>query len=140
MLVLASAERAADLVDSPAVITGIEHRVDSPALGVRDLTKSPSTAAAGRALDLDGVEIAELHAPFTHQELILRDALGLGDQVRINPSGGVLTGNPMFSAGLARIGEAANRVLDGSARKTLAHATSGPVLQQNLVATLEVLS
>jgi len=140
VLVLASAERAADLVDSPAVITGIEHRVDSPALGVRDLTKSPSTAAAGRALDLDGVEVAELHAPFTHQELILRDALGLGDQVRINPSGGVLTGNPMFSAGLARIGEAANRVLDGSARKTLAHATSGPVLQQNLVATLEVLS
>ncbi|MFJ8911276.1 thiolase domain-containing protein [Amycolatopsis sp. NPDC102389] len=140
VLVLASAERAADLVDSPAVITGIEHRVDSPALGVRDLTRSPSTAAAGRALDLDGVELAELHAPFTHQELILRDALGLGDQVRINPSGGVLTGNPMFSAGLARIGEAANRVLDGSARKVLAHATSGPVLQQNLVATLEVLS
>lgn len=96
--------------------------------------------AAGRALDLDGVEVAELHAPFTHQELILREALGLGDRVRINPSGGVLTGNPMFSAGLAQIGEAANRVLDHSARKTLAHATSGPVLQQNLVATLEVLS
>ncbi|EMD23912.1 Lipid-transfer protein [Amycolatopsis azurea DSM 43854] len=140
VLVLASAERAADLVDSPAVITGIEHRVDSPALGVRDLTVSPSTVAAGRALDLDGVEVAELHAPFTHQELILREALGLGEQVRINPSGGVLAGNPMFSAGLARIGEAANRILDGSARKTLAHATSGPALQQNLVATLEVLS
>ncbi len=137
VIVLASTERAADLVERPAVITGIEHRVDSPVLGARDLTRSPSTVAAGAALDLDGVELAELHAPFTHQELILRTALGLGDGVRINPSGGALTGNPMFAAGLARIGEAANRILDGTARKALAHATSGPALQQNLVATLE---
>ncbi|MEC3974796.1 thiolase domain-containing protein [Amycolatopsis sp. H20-H5] len=137
VIVLASAERASDLVDRPAVITGIEHRVDSPELGGRDLTRSPSTELAARALDLDGVEIAELHAPFTHQELILRTALGLGDGVRINPSGGALTGNPMFSAGLARIGEAAARIHHGDARKTLAHATSGPALQQNLVTVLE---
>jgi acetyl-CoA acetyltransferase len=137
VVVLASAERACELAEHPAIITGIEHRVDSPVLGARDLTRSPSTEAAGRAIDSDGVEIAELHAPFTHQELILREALGLGEQVRINPSGGVLTGNPMFAAGLARIGEAANRILSGQARKTLAHATSGPVLQQNLVCVLE---
>ncbi|QWF76917.1 thiolase domain-containing protein [Amycolatopsis sp. CA-230715] len=137
VIVLASASRAADLVERPAIISGIEHRVDSPVLGARDLTRSPSTEAAGRALDLDGVEVAELHAPFSHQELILRAELGLGDDVRITPSGGALAGNPMFSAGLARIGEAAKRIHDGSARKALAHATSGPVLQQNLVAVLE---
>jgi hypothetical protein len=43
----------------------------------------------------------------------------------------------MFAAGLTRIGEAASHVLDGSASRTLAHATSGPALQQNLVCVLE---
>ena len=138
VIILSTVDRAKDLVEHPAVITGIEHRVDSPVLGARDLTRSPSTEAAGNALDTDGVEVAELHAPFTHQELILRTALGLDDRVKINPSGGALAANPMFSAGLARIGEAAQRIHTGEARKTLAHATSGPVLQQNLVAVLEI--
>ncbi|MBK1788699.1 thiolase domain-containing protein [Prauserella cavernicola] len=138
VIVLASAERARDLVERPAVVTGIDHRVDSPALGSRDLTRSPSTELAGRAAGVGtDVDIAELHAPFTHQELIVRDALGLGDGVRVNPSGGALTGNPMFSAGLVRIGEAARQILAGNARRTVAHATSGPALQQNLVAVLE---
>ncbi|MEV4597434.1 thiolase domain-containing protein [Amycolatopsis sp. NPDC049253] len=137
VLVLASAERAKDLVDRPAVLAGVEHRIDSPVLGARDLTRSPSTEAAARNLDLDGVELAELHTPFTHQELIVRTALGLRDGVRITPSGGALTGNPMFSAGLARIGEAAARIHRGEASKALAHATSGPALQQNLLAVLE---
>ena len=54
------------------------------------------------------VDVAELHAPFSHQELILRDALGLGDGVDINPSGGALCANPIMAAGLIRFGEAAN--------------------------------
>ncbi|WP_409181983.1 thiolase domain-containing protein [Amycolatopsis sp. VS8301801F10] len=137
VIILASEERARDLVERPAIISGLEHRIDSPVLGARDLTRSPSTAAAAARLDLDGVELAELHAPFTHQELILRRELELDDSVRISPSGGALTGNPMFSAGLARIGEAAARIHRGEAAKTLAHATSGPALQQNLLAVLE---
>ncbi|RZQ63114.1 thiolase domain-containing protein [Amycolatopsis suaedae] len=137
VVVLASLERARDIVERPAVITGIEHRVESPVLGARDLTRSPSTEAAGAALGASDVEIAELHAPFTHQELILREALGLDGSVRISPSGGALTANPMFSAGLARIGEAARQILTGNATRTLGHATSGPALQQNLVAVLE---
>jgi acetyl-CoA acetyltransferase len=80
--------------------------------------------------------VAELHAPFSHQELILRSELGLGDDVRINPSGGALTSNPMFSAGGIRVGEAAKQIWSGTASKTLAHATSGPALQQNLVCVL----
>jgi hypothetical protein len=43
----------------------------------------------------------------------------------------------MFTAGAIRIGEAARRIWDGSATKVLAHATSGPALQQNLVCTME---
>ncbi|MGH3520691.1 MAG: thiolase domain-containing protein [Haloechinothrix sp.] len=137
VLILAAEDRAREIVERPAVITGIEHRVDSPVLGARDLTRSPSTEAAGHAADATGIEVAELHAPFTHQELILRDALGLDEAVRISPSGGVLAGNPMFAAGLARIGEAAQRILTGEASKVLAHATNGPLLQQNLVAVME---
>jgi acetyl-CoA acetyltransferase len=137
-VLLAADDRAGDLVDRPAWITGIEHRVESSSLGARRLTESPSSTAAAKALGgLDGVEVAELHAPFTHQELLLRGALGLGDDVRINPSGGVLTGNPMFAAGLSRIGAAATQIMDGGAGRVLAHATSGPALQQNLVCTME---
>ncbi|HUQ61116.1 thiolase domain-containing protein [Lentzea sp.] len=136
-VVLAAGDRARELCARPAWITGFEHRVDSPSFGTRDLTTSPSAVAAGKAAGAEGVGVAELHAPFTHQEILLRQALGLGDDVVVNPSGGVLAGNPMFSAGLARIGEAARRVHDGSASRVLGHATSGPLLQQNLVCVME---
>ncbi|MGW6441874.1 thiolase domain-containing protein [Lentzea sp. NPDC055074] len=136
-IVLAAGDRARELCERPAWITGFEHRTDSPSFGTRDLTTSPSAVAAGKAAGADGVQVAELHAPFTHQELLLRQALGLGDDVTVNPSGGVLAGNPMFAAGLARIGEAARRIHDGSAQKVLGHATSGPLLQQNLVCVME---
>lgn len=136
-IVLAAGDKAREVRERPAWITGIAHNIDPMHLGARDLTRSASTAAAARHLDLGGVEIAELHAPFSHQELILRRELGLGDDVRINPSGGPLTGNPMFSGGGIRVGEAATRIWNGEVGKALAHATSGPALQQNLLCTLE---
>ena len=40
-------------------------------------------------------------------------------------------------AGLIRIGEAAQRIIDGDAKRVVAHATSGPCLQQNLVCIME---
>jgi acetyl-CoA acetyltransferase len=137
VVILASAERASELCQRPAWITGFEHRIDSAALGARDLTAAPSAAGAARAAGAAGVDTAELHAPFTHQEILLRGALGLGDDVRVNPSGGVLCGNPMFAAGLARIGWAAQEIMSGRAGRALAHATSGPALQQNLVCVME---
>jgi acetyl-CoA acetyltransferase len=137
VVILASAERASELRQRPAWITGFEHRIDSAALGARDLTAAPSAADAARAAGATGVDTAELHAPFTHQEILLRGALGLGDDVRVNPSGGVLCGNPMFAAGLARIGWAAQEIMSGRADRALAHATSGPALQQNLVCVME---
>jgi acetyl-CoA acetyltransferase len=136
VVVLAAEGRARELAERPAWIAGIAHRVDSAHLGARDLTGSPSTAAAAADAGIDGVEVAELYAPFTHQELILRSSLGLGDAVRVTPSGGALAGNPMFAAGLVRIGEAAGHILSGAAGRTLAHATSGPLLQHNLVCAM----
>ncbi|WP_241386762.1 thiolase domain-containing protein [Rhodococcus sp. CH91] len=138
-IVLATGDRARELCENPAWITGIEHRTDSPNFGALDLTVSPSTRAAAQAVTGGDTafDVAELHAPFTHQELILREAIGLGDTTTISPSGGPLTGNPMFSGGLERIGYAAQAIMDGTAGRALAHATSGAVLQQNLVAVLE---
>ncbi|MCJ0902897.1 thiolase domain-containing protein [Rhodococcus sp. ARC_M6] len=139
-IVLASGNRARDLCERPAWITGIEHRIDSANLGGRDLTISASTASAAKAAtrgNVADIDVAELHAPFTHQELILREAIGLTDATTINPSGGSLSGNAMFAGGLERIGYAAKAIIDGNANRALAHATSGPALQQNLVAVLE---
>jgi acetyl-CoA acetyltransferase len=135
-IVLAADDRARDVQDRPAWIAGIAHYVDSINLGTRDLTRSPSAHAAGAAVPLAGVEVAELHAPFSHQELVLRSELGLGDDVAVNPSGGPLSGNPMFTGGLIRFGEAAKKVWSGEAAKVLGHATSGPALQQNLVCVM----
>src|SRR5690348_14943734 len=138
-IVLAAGDKARELRENPAWITGIEHRVETPILGARDLTTSPSTAASAQAA-MSGdtaFDVAELHAPFTHQQLILTEAIGLGASTKANPSGGALAANPMFSAGLERIGFAAQHIFDGSAGRVLAHATSGPALQQNLVAVLE---
>jgi acetyl-CoA acetyltransferase len=132
VVILASGERARELCERPAWITWFGHRIESGSLGSRDLL---SVSPIGPALG--PVDVAELHAPFTHQEILLRRALGLGDKVEVNPSGGALCANPMFAAGLARIGCAAEAIISGRASRSLGHATSGPALQQNLVCVLE---
>lgn len=138
-IVLAAGDVARSKVERPAWIRGIDHRVEPIHLGLRDLTVSESTRlAAEKAGVADGpIDVAELHAPFSHQELILAEALGLGETTTINPSGGALAANPMMTAGLVRIGELATRITAGEANRGVAHATSGPCLQQNLVCVLE---
>ena len=138
-VILAADDRARELRERPAWIRGIDHRIEPMALGLRDLTVSVSTRTAGERAGVAGapIDVAELHAPFSPQELILREALGLGDHANVNPSGGPLAANPVMVAGLTRIGEVAQRIMDGTATRGVAHATSGPCLQQNLVCVLE---
>jgi acetyl-CoA acetyltransferase len=138
-VILAAGDKAREIADRPAWIRGIDHRIEPHSLGVRDLTDSPSTRLAGEKAGVANgkVDVAELHAPFSHQELILKRALGLDNKVNVNPSGGALAANAVMVAGLLRIGEAAQRIIDGQADRAVAHATSGPALQQNLVAVLE---
>ncbi|WP_338674800.1 thiolase domain-containing protein [Streptomyces sp. SCSIO 30461] len=138
-VVLAAGDRARELCARPAWIRGMDHRIEAHGIGVRDLTESPSTRlAAERAGVFDGpVDTAELHAPFTSQEVVLRKALRLDDSTRVNPSGGALAANPIMAAGLIRIGVAAAAVHRGESDRAVGHATSGPCLQQNLVAVLE---
>ena len=140
VIVIAADDRARELRERPAWITGFEHRIETPVIGARDLTTSPSTSTSAHLAtqgDVGSIDVAEIHAPFTHQQLLLTEAIGLDGSTKINPSGGALAANPMFSTGLERIGFASRHIFHGSAQRVLAHATSGPVLQQNLVAVME---
>ena len=136
-VVLAAGDAARALCERPAWIRGIDHRIDTHDIGRRDLTAVPSaTLAAERAGAGGRFDVAELHAPFSHEEVLLRRAMAV-DAGAVNPSGGALCANPVMAAGLVRFGEVAARIHRGEAGRGLAHATSGPCLQQNLVTVLE---
>src|SRR4051812_17338224 len=130
-VVLAVGDRARKLTDNPVWIRGIDHRIEPPALGVRDLTTSPSTQTAAEIAGAEDIDAAWLHVPYPHQALVLREALGLDGQPVDTAAGPVMVG------GLERLAAAAAGIAGGKARRAVAHATSGPCLQQNLVAVLE---
>ncbi len=142
-LILTTGEKARQLTDQPVYLRGIDHRADPHYLGVRDLTTCPSAklagekAAAKAGFGAAEVDVAELCALYPHEEQVLVEALGLGSGTAINPSGGCLAANPTMVTGLLRIGEAFRAIRDGRAQRALAHAQSGPCLQQNLVCLLE---
>jgi acetyl-CoA acetyltransferase len=137
-VVLAVGDRARQIADRPVWIRGIDHRIESHHPGLRDLTRSASTelAAAGAGVAEGPVDVAELMVNYSPEEVVLRQALGL-DGTRVNPSGGPLAGHPVMATGLVRFIEVATRIMAGEARRGVAHASSGPCLQQNLVAVLE---
>jgi acetyl-CoA acetyltransferase len=138
-MVIVAGDRARQLADRPVWIRGIDHRIESHHPGLRDLTTSVSTALAAEGAGVhDGpVDLAELTVNYSPEELVLREALGLGAYVVVNPSGGPLAGHPMMATGLIRVIEVAERITAGEAGRGVAHASSGPGLQQNLVCVLE---
>src|SRR5258707_272510 len=105
----------------------------------RDLTRSASTEAAAAHLGLRGsaIDVLEVHAPYSHQELVVTGAIGASHVGAVNPSGGVLPADPLGVSGLIRIGAAASTVSRGEAHRAVGHATNGPCLQQNLLCVLE---
>lgn len=138
-MIIATVEQARAWGVPYARLSGIDHRMENHNPCLRDLTRSVSTRQAAEALGVSEgpVDVAEIYAPFSHQEILLCEALGLGQETQVNPSGGVLAGNLMMASGLARVGEVFRRVVAGEARRGVAHATSGPCLQHNLVAIVE---
>src|SRR5256885_8967958 len=97
-VVIAAGDAARSHCARPAWIRGIDHRIESAVLGLRDLTDSPSTPTAGAKAGVGNgpVDVAELHTPFSYQELIIREALGLGGCVDINPAGRPLCRHPVL--------------------------------------------
>ena len=138
-VILASKEKALSLCENPAFISAIDHRIETGQFNLRDLTTSLSIRKSADVINLNGisVEAAELHAPFSHQELLLKKELELSDEVIINKSGGVLSGNIMMAAGLDRAGHVFKQINEGQINRGLAHATSGPCLQQNMLILME---
>ncbi len=119
-------------------IAGISHHIDAHHPGLRDLSTVPSVRRSAAAIGFDAstLDVAELHAPYSSQQVLLEWALGLSAATAVNPSGGALCAETPMVAGLLRIGEAAAAVRRG-ARRALGHATSGPCLQHNLLCLLE---
>jgi acetyl-CoA acetyltransferase len=138
-IVIARGDRARQLSENPIWITGFAHVSELHYPGMRDLCTSHATRTAAKAAGLDEspVQVAELQASFTHEEPLLVQALGLGPDVAVNPSGGPLAANPIMATGLIRVIEAARAIREGRARRSVGHASSGPCLQQNLVCVLE---
>jgi acetyl-CoA acetyltransferase len=140
VVILAAGDRARDLCERPAWIAGMDHRMDSGHLGARDLASAVSAAKAAAELGVLArtFDHVELSASYSSQELLLRDALGLGRDIE----DGVVAArpdrlDPLMVTGLMRVGGAASVVMSGAAEVALAHASSGPVLQQSLLCLLE---
>ena len=138
-VILAAGDVARRHCKRPAWIKGIDHRTDAHSIGVRDLTecRSAKWAAEHAGVGAAPVDVAELHASFAHEEILLRRALGLGEATVVNPSGGPLTADPMMATGLIRIGEAAARIHAGDAGRVVGHASAGLCLQNNMVVVME---
>nr|MDO8075502.1 thiolase family protein [Candidatus Freyarchaeota archaeon] len=168
-LILASEERAKEIAREkgrePVWIKGLGNCYDSHYLGDRDLTECEAlTVAARKAYELAGVEnpikeidVAEISEPFSYQELLWLEGLGFCErggagklidegvtetdgEIPVNPSGGMLSGNPYIVAGLTRLaeaveqcrGEAGDRQIPG-VETALAHGTTGPCGQMHCV-------
>jgi acetyl-CoA acetyltransferase len=138
-VVLASAEVAREVCENPVWIRGMDQRIDAHGLNVRPLHDVPSARlAAQKAGAFAGdFEVAELHCLYPHEQVLLSRALGLGPHVELNPSGAGFGGNAIMAMGLERVIEASRAIVNGKARRALAHAASGPCLQHNLVMILE---
>ena len=130
-VVLASQEKAKALSNKPVWILGVGSCVESHSLGDRDLSEGEALAKAShKAYEMAGIhdplkelDVAELSAAFSYQELLWAELLGfcdrgmgakileqgltsLGGVLPVNPSGGMIAGNPVTVAGLIRLVEA----------------------------------
>ena len=156
-VVLASRDKAKALSKEPVWILGAGSCVDSHYLGDRDLTGGDALIRASNAAygmagisdPLKELDVAEVSAAFSYQELLWTELMGfcdrgegarilkegqtsLGGLLPVNPSGGMIAGNPVTVAGLTRLveavlqvsGKAGDRQVRGASR-ALSHGTTG---------------
>jgi acetyl-CoA C-acetyltransferase len=167
-LILTTEEKARKLTDKPVWVLGIGNCYDAHYLGDRDLADCDSlVGAAKRAYTMAGIndpleaiDVAEISEEYSYQELLWTEGLGFCDKGKgghfvekgvsemtgklpINPSGGVLAGNPIGVAGGVRVveavgqlrGEAAARQIH-DAKVALAHGFTGACGQSHCVVVL----
>jgi len=151
-----------------AWIRGMGWATEPGFIGDRDLSTVPSldaareqAYAAARVRGASSFDVAEVADGTPYQELLAYEGLGIckrgawrkhvasgatarGGKLPVNPSGGALSFNPVFCAGLVRIAEAANQARGRAGahqvrnvRRALAHAASGPAMHYNTVVVME---
>ncbi len=167
-MILASEERARKLAKMPVWILGVSNCYEAHYLGDRDLADCEAlTKAAQEAYKMAGIrkpfnelDVAEIAEEYSYQELLWMEGLGfcdrggggklmdsgktkMGGKLPVNPSGGMLSGNPNGVAGMVRVaeavlqlqGKAGDRQVEG-ARRALAHGTTGICGQHQAVMIL----
>ncbi len=130
-MILATEEKARKLCSKPIWILGVSNCYETNYLGDRDLADCDALVnAARKAYSMAGitdpvkqVSVAEVSEEYSYQELLWMEGLGfcgrgeagrlidsgmtqMGRQLPVNPSGGMLSGNPTVVAGMTRIAEA----------------------------------
>ncbi|HIE17526.1 MAG TPA: thiolase family protein [Dehalococcoidia bacterium] len=169
-LILATEEKAKRLTSTPVWIAGMGQCYESHYIGDRDLAESQALSLAAkdayrqaRITDpLKEIDVAEISEYCSYQELLWCEGLGLcqkgeggkliekgitelGGELPVNPSGGVLSGNPTLVAGMARVAEITLQLVGRAgarqvpkAKTGLAHGTYGPCGQHHAVLVLQV--
>lgn len=167
-MVLAREEAVDESRHQPVWLQGMANVLGAHYLGDRLLGQDETLIrAAAKAYSTAGVndprrdlDVVELSEHFSHQELMWSESLGLcmagegadlllsgetgiGGQIPVNPSGGLLSGNPFVVGGMARVLECvlqlrgqAGKVQIENASKALAHGTTGPCGQGHCVLIL----
>ena len=156
-MILAPEAKAKKLTKKPVWILGASNCYETHYLGDRDLANCDALIkAAKKAYSMAGIKnplkegnVAEISEEYTYQELLWLEGLGfcgpgeggklvdrgvtkMGGKLPVNPSGGVLSGNPVGVAGMSRVaeavlqlrGEAGDRQVKG-AQIALAHGVTG---------------
>ncbi|MGB3129255.1 MAG: thiolase family protein, partial [Dehalococcoidia bacterium] len=130
-MILAPEAKAKKLTKKPVWILGASNCYETHYLGDRDLANCDALIkAAKKAYSMAGIKnplkevnVAEISEEYTYQELLWLEGLGfcgpgeggkfvdrgvtkMGGKLPVKPSGGVLSGNPVGVAGMARVAEA----------------------------------
>jgi acetyl-CoA C-acetyltransferase len=164
-VIVAGGELAGRCRKKPVWVRGVAHCCEDYFLGDRDLADPVALRnAAERACGMAGIgnpleeiDVAEVLEPFSYMEPLWLEGLGfcergtgcrlmergitvMGGRLPVNPSGGALSANAVFVAGLARLieavlqvrGEAGARQVAG-VETALAHGFNGPCGQSHCV-------
>jgi len=155
-------------LSSPAWIHGMGWATETGFLGDRDLANALALAEAARQAyraaaikdPTDAFQLAEVSDATPYQELLACEGLGLSARKQwrnarksarfasdgstpVNLSGGALSFNPVYCAGLVSIAEAANQVRGRAGhhqrknvRRVVAHAASGFAMQYHTVVVM----
>jgi acetyl-CoA C-acetyltransferase len=146
-LVIASKEKARSLNKKCAWILGLGWAIDEYYAGDRDLSKLSSLRKssdmaykmAGIKRPFEEISVAEVSDVTPYHEMMVYEALGFcrdregkelikygitkpSGKLPVNPSGGILSSNPIFASSLVRVAEAALQVMGKAEKRQVKNA------------------